>query len=118
MVDYLSHNGHKAGDVFAALADPTRRAIVARLAESDATINELSEPFASSLQAIAKHVRVLERAGIVRCEKIGRSNHCKLNAKTVRHATDWLQNLESRWSDRLDAIGEYLKDSAPPSDRK
>ena len=95
-------------DVFAALGDPTRRAIVACLAGSDATINELAEPFDMSLQAVSKHIRVLEDAGIVQRKKIGRSHHCRLNASAVTDAKQWLDEIETSWHQRLDNLSDYL----------
>ncbi len=98
-------------NVFAALGDPTRQEIVACLARADATISELAEPFDMSLQAVAKHIRVLEGAGIVKRKKIGRSHHCQLNTKTVSDARDWLSQVEKEWQHRLDRLAEYLESS-------
>lgn len=102
-------------DVFAALGDPTRRAIVASLSESDATINELAKPFSMSLQAVSKHIRVLEDAGIVKRKKIGRSRHCQLDARAVREAKEWLSEIESAWQHRLDRLTEILENETDES---
>jgi DNA-binding transcriptional ArsR family regulator len=97
--------------VFAAIGDPTRRAIVEHLSESDATILELSEPFGMTLQAVGKHIRILEHAGVVRRKKIGRSNHCTLNRKALFNARQWLEQIENDWNARLDRLTEFLDDA-------
>ncbi len=94
--------------VFAAIGDPTRREIVEMLARADATVNELAAPFDMSLQAVAKHVRILEAAGVIRKKKIGRSHHCALERKTLDQARTWIDQIERDWSDRLDRLGDYL----------
>jgi DNA-binding transcriptional ArsR family regulator len=110
MVDYPQTLSGPS-DVFGALSDPTRLAIVARLANEDATINELAGPFAMSLQAVSKHVRVLERAGLVQRRKIGRSYHCRLNHSRVLDAKNVLSGIEAAWLDRLDRLADYLDDT-------
>ena len=95
-------------DVFSALADPTRRAILARLARGESTVSELAEPFDVSLPAISKHVRVLERAGLVRRKIVGREHHCRLKAQPLRQATAWLDHYREFWELRLDALEEHL----------
>ena len=106
MVEY-----HLKGDldqVFSALADPTRRAIVRRLVGRPATINEIAQPFSVSLNAISKHVMVLERAGLVRREIIGREHHCRIDPRPLREATEWLEHYRAFWEQRLDALGVYV----------
>jgi DNA-binding transcriptional ArsR family regulator len=93
---------------FAALADPTRRAILERLAESDATVGELAEPFAMSLPAISKHLTVLERAGLVRKERDGARRHCRITATPLESATSWLEEYRRFWEANLDALDAYL----------
>lgn len=95
--------------IFAALADPTRRAILSRLSQGAATVNELATPFSISLPAISKHLRVLEDAGLLRKERQGRYNYCHLNAAPLKEATSWLMNYEQFWEGQFDALANYLK---------
>jgi DNA-binding transcriptional ArsR family regulator len=105
---------------FAALSDPTRRAIVERLSRhGNATLTNLASPFKMSLPAVSKHVRVLERAGLVRREKKGRTVHCHLELAPARAATDWLIETERFWERRLAALADHLeRDSQPRSNRQ
>ena len=97
---------------FSALSDPTRRAIVARLAAGEATVGELASPFRISLPAISKHLRVLEDAGLLAREKIGRTHHCRLNAAPLRDATAWLMRYRQFWEDQFDALEAFLERTA------
>lgn len=112
MVYYNAHS-EDYGAVFSALGDDTRLAIVRHLAGTDATINELAEPFGMSLQAVSKHIRVLEGAGIVSRRKIGRSYHCRLNAGVLSQAKTILSSIETTWHSRLDRLGDYLETNTP-----
>ncbi len=98
---------------FSALADPTRRAIIARLAKGEASVMELAEPFELSQPAISKHLKVLERAGLISRGRDAQRRPCRLEAAPLREATDWLERyqeiLEARFQ-RLDGILEELKD--------
>jgi DNA-binding transcriptional ArsR family regulator len=94
---------------FAALADPTRRAILARLAEGEATVNELAEPFAMTLPAVSKHLKVLERAGLITRGRNAQWRPCTLDARPLREAADWMQQYRRFWEDRLDRLDEHLK---------
>lgn len=97
---------------FAALADPTRRAILARLAAGEATVTELAEPFAMSQPAISKHLKVLERAGLVSRGREAQRRPCRLEARPLKQATDWLENYRLYWEEsyqRLDALLDELK---------
>ena len=94
---------------FAALADPTRRAILARLAEGEATVNELAEPFAMTLPAVSKHLKVLERAGLIVRGRNAQWRPCTLDARPLREAADWVQQYRRFWEDRLDRLDEHLK---------
>ena len=97
---------------FAALADPTRRAILARLASGEAPVTELARPFAMSQPAISKHLKVLERAGLVSRGRDAQRRPCRLEARPLRDATDWLQDYRSYWEEsyqRLDALLDELK---------
>jgi DNA-binding transcriptional ArsR family regulator len=106
MVEY--HSSAELDQVFSALADPTRRAIVQRLVERPATINEIAQPFSVSLNAISKHVMVLERAGLVRREIKGREHHCRIDPRPLREATHWLEHYRVFWEQRLDALEVYV----------
>jgi DNA-binding transcriptional ArsR family regulator len=92
--------------VFAALGDPTRRAIVHQLASGEATVSELAQPFAVSLQAISKHLRVLEQAGLIHRSRRAQQRPCCLRAETLAYASEWLGDYRQLWEaafDRLDA---------------
>jgi len=94
--------------VFAAIADPTRRAILASLEREPATITEIARPFPVSLNAISKHVLVLERAGLVRREVVGREHRCRLDPAPLRKASAWLEHYRKFWDLRLDALERHL----------
>ena len=94
--------------VFSALADPTRRAILQALTRRPATINEIAQPFPVSLNAISKHVMVLERAGLVHREIKGREHHCWVNPRPLREASEWLERSREFWEQRLDALELYV----------
>jgi DNA-binding transcriptional ArsR family regulator len=97
---------------FVALADPTRRAILARLKEGDATVNELAAPFAISQPAVSKHLKILERAGLVSRSNVGTSRPVRIEAGPMREAADWLEKYREFWEksyQRLDALLEILK---------
>jgi DNA-binding transcriptional ArsR family regulator len=98
---------------FAALADPTRRAILARLARGEATVTELAEPFAMSQPAISKHLKVLERAGLISRGRDAQRRPCRLEAVPLRDASGWLERYRDHWEqrfDRLDALLDTLKE--------
>ncbi len=97
---------------FAALADPTRRAILARLASGEASVNELAEPFAMSQPAISKHLKVLERAGLITRGRDAQRRPCRIEAKPLAEANEWLERYRQIWEgnfQRLDALLEELK---------
>src|SRR5690349_23098339 len=93
---------------FAALADPTRRRIVARLTRGHVRVTDLAQPFAMSLNAVSKHVKMLERAGLVRRTRVGREHYLRLRAQPLRQVQDWVSQYERFWNQRLDALGEFL----------
>lgn len=93
---------------FAALSDATRRAIVARLAEGEAPLSVLADPFDMSLTAVSKHVRVLSDAGLVAVEKRGRTRHCRLQAAPMKDAAEWLAFYRRFWEDQFDALARHL----------
>jgi DNA-binding transcriptional ArsR family regulator len=94
--------------VFAALADPTRRAILARLAEGEATVNRLAEPFDLSLPAISKHLKVLERAGLISRGREAQWRPCRLEASSLRPAADWVEHYRHFWDVNLDRLEAHL----------
>ncbi len=94
--------------VFASLANPTRRAIVARLADGEATVGQLAGPFRVSRPAISKHLRVLEGAGLVRRVTAGRQSRCSLDSGRLRQAAEWIARYRAFWEGQLDRFAEYL----------
>jgi DNA-binding transcriptional ArsR family regulator len=110
-----------SGDVldatFAALADPTRRAIIARLARGEASVTELAEPFAMTQPAISKHLKVLERAGLVSRRRDAQRRPCRLDARALQSATEWLDAYRRFWADRyerLDGLLDELQEGPQP----
>lgn len=95
-------------DVFFALSDPTRRAILEQMAEGECSVSELAEPFTISLPAVSKHLRVLERAGLLVQEKDGRVRRCHLVAEPLRPAAIWIAQYRQFWEERFDALAAYL----------
>jgi DNA-binding transcriptional ArsR family regulator len=94
--------------VFSALADPTRRAILERLAQGDATVNQLAEPFAMTQQAVSKHLKVLERARLISRTRTAQSRPCVLDAVRLDTAAGWIARHRQVWADRHDRLGEHL----------
>jgi len=95
-------------DTFAALSDPTRRAILARLALGEATATELAEPFDISQPAISRHLRVLEEASLIRRQWQGKHHVCRLDPRALREADEWFEFYRRFWTDALDRPGEYI----------
>lgn len=95
---------------FAALADPTRRAILARLASGEASVTELAEPFDMSLPAVSKHLKVLERAGLIARGRDAQWRPCRLEAGRLEEVTDWVEHYRRFWVERLDRLDSYLQD--------
>ena len=93
---------------FSALADPTRRAILARLASGAASVGELAEPFAMSLPAVSKHLKVLEHAGLIRRGHEAQWRPCQLEAGPLKDAADWLEHYRRFWEQSFDRLGDYL----------
>src|ERR671911_565021 len=94
---------------FAALADPTRRAILGRLAEGDATVNELAEPFPISVQAVSKHLKVLERSGLITRGRRAQLRPSRLHAEPLKEAVDWLEGYRRFWEGSFDRLDARLK---------
>jgi DNA-binding transcriptional ArsR family regulator len=95
---------------FAALADPTRREILARLASGEATVNELAEPFAISLQAVSKHLKVLEHAGLISRGRNAQYRPCRLESEPLDGAADWIERHRQVWEDRFDRLEQHIMD--------
>jgi len=93
---------------YAALADPTRRAILARLATGEATVGELAEPFAMSLPAVSKHLKVLERAGLITRRRKAQWRPCRIEAGPLKDAAQWLEHYRRFWDESFDRLDEYL----------
>jgi DNA-binding transcriptional ArsR family regulator len=95
---------------FSALSDPTRRAILARLAVGEASVTELAAPFEMSLPAVSKHLKVLGRAGLISRSRHAQWRPCRLEPEPLKDAADWLEEYRRAWEQRLDRLDEYLKD--------
>ena len=95
--------------VFAALADPTRRAIIARLALGDAYVTELTEPHDMSFAAVSRHIQVLENTGLASRIKEGRKIRCRLNAEPLAKVFDWVLHYRQFWEQKLDSLGDFLE---------
>jgi len=95
--------------VFGALADPTRRAILARLAEGEATVNQLAEPFAMTLPAVSKHLKVLEQAGLISRGRHAQWRPCRLEAEPLREATEWVERYRRFWESSFDKLDAHLR---------
>ena len=107
---------------FGALADPTRRAILARLATGEASVKELAAPFDMSPQAVSKHLKVLERGGLIVRGRAAQWRPCRIETSALREVDDWLVRYRRLWEERLDRLGEYLqelqKKEAKPTGKK
>ena len=98
----------RLSSTFAALSDPTRRAILARLALGETSVSELAKPFDMSLPAISKHLKVLERAGLITRGRDAQMRPCKIEVKALKEADDWLEEYRRLWEQRLDRLDDYL----------
>ena len=96
-------------DTFSALADPTRRRILEDLAGGDRCVTDLARPYAMSLPAVSKHLRVLERAGLIRRRRCGRLHSLKLEAEPMKQAAEWIEEYRRFWEASLDRLDDYLK---------
>src|SRR5918992_1762793 len=95
---------------FAALADPTRRAILARLASGEASVTELAEPFEMTLPAVSKHLKVLERAGLISRARVAQRRPCRLEAAPLREVADWVEHYRCFWEQSFDRLDDYLQE--------
>jgi DNA-binding transcriptional ArsR family regulator len=94
---------------FAALADPTRRALLVRLAQGEATVNQLAEPFDISLQAVSKHLKVLEGAGLITRSRDAQSRPCRFESAPLENAVEWIERNRPIWTERFDQLETHLK---------
>jgi len=101
---------------FSALADPTRRAILARLATGEASVTELAEPFAMSLPAVSKHLKVLERAGLISRSRTAQWRPCRLAPEPLKDAAGWIDEYRRFWDESLDRLAEFLDETRPKED--
>ncbi len=102
---------------FAALADPTRRAIVDRLVQGPATVSELAQPLPMSLPAAMLHLKVLEDSGLVTSEKVGRVRTCRIDPKMLSQAEQWVAQRRQMWERNLDRLGAFLDDTKPETEK-
>src|ERR1700682_1632385 len=115
MVKYSSNMLNRT---FAALADPTRRRILAHLARGDRCVTDLARPHAMSLPAVSKHLRVLEKAGLLRRRRYGRVHQLKLEAKPLKQAAQWVEEYRKFWEGSLDRLAEYLEKTSERPGKK
>jgi len=108
IVSYMANQLSQLDQVFAALADPTRRAIVMRVCAGEASVGELAEPFEMALPSFMKHIHVLELSGLVQSEKSGRVRTCRLSPEALVGAEDWFQHQRAIWEARLDRFEAYV----------
>ena len=105
----MPHTQDKLSSTFAALADPTRRAILARLASGEASVGELAKPMKMTMPAVTKHLKVLQRAGLIRQERRAPFRPCYLVAEPLKEASDWMEKYRKFWEESFDRLDEYLK---------
>ena len=113
----------RLNSVFAALADPTRRAIIERLSRGEARVTEVAEPFRMSLNAVSKHIRVLEASGVVERHRKGRDHILSINTRSLDEVDGWIERMHCYWEERLDAMEHLLRElktdrKSKPKDRK
>lgn len=113
----MPSRSNRLNAVFAALADPTRRAILGRLARGEMRVTALAAPFKMSLPAVSKHLRVLERAGLLVREKDGRVRRCTLRAAPLRNAVEWLAHYQAFWTAQLDSLAVFLESNGEPKEK-
>lgn len=123
MVKSMLDQGAALDQVFQALADPTRRAMIARLSRGPASVSQLAGPLPMTLAAVVQHLQVLEQSGVVRTEKVGRVRTCRLDDRGLAAAEGWISQRRAAWERRLDRLGELLgedddNDKKIPTGRK
>jgi DNA-binding transcriptional ArsR family regulator len=105
-----THSADALSNTFAALADPTRRAILARLISGEASVTQLAEPFEMSLPAVSKHLKVLERAGLIARGREAQWRPCRLEASPLKHIADWTERYRRFWTESFDRLDDYLQE--------
>ena len=100
--------GHQLDALFTALSDPTRRDIVARLSSGEATVKELAEPYAMSMQGVSQHIRVLERSGLISQGRLRQTRPCRLEPAALEAAMSWIEQSRRTWSERMDRLETHL----------
>jgi len=120
IVSCMANHSPHLDNVFSALADPTRRAIIARLSQGEASVGELAQPFDMALPSLMKHIRVLEAGGLIESEKHGRVRTCRLMPGAMKGAENWLAEQRAMWEARLDRLESYLAtlEKKPPRRRR
>ena len=106
------YQDRRLDDTLGALADPTRRAIVGRLMQGEARVTDVAKPFAISLNSVSKHIRILERAGLVRRRVLGREHRLSFDPAPLLAAASWLDQMRAFWEQRLDALEQYLREQS------
>jgi DNA-binding transcriptional ArsR family regulator len=109
----MTADDHELSATFQALADPTRRAILAHLAQGDATVLELAEPFQLSLPAVSKHLKVLQKAGLVSQGRRAQWRPCRLEPARLKDVSDWIEQYRAIWEQRFDRLDAYLRELQP-----
>lgn len=105
----MTNQHDRLNDTFHALADPTRRAVLAKLTSGPATVSDLAQPFSMALPTFLQHLKVLEECGLVKSKKVGRVRTCQLKPKPLEEAQDWLGAQRTLWTKRLDQLDDYLR---------
>ena len=118
ILNHMVKYSQQLDSTFGALADPTRRAILATLMLGQASITELAKPHRMSLPAVMKHIRVLEQAGLLSQEKSGRTRHCRLAAKPLKNAEDWISQYRRFWEETFDSLERFLSQPEDKSENK
>ena len=114
----VKHSSRKLDRLFSALADPTRRSILARLAQGNRCVTDLAAPHSMSLPAVSKHLRVLEKAGLLRRRRHGRVHEMRLDAKPLEEAAQWVEEYRKFWEGSLDRLADYLEKTNETSGKK
>jgi DNA-binding transcriptional ArsR family regulator len=114
----VKYNATTLNATFAALADPTRRRILESLSHQHMRVTDLAEPFAMSLPAVSKHLRVLENAGLLKRSRMGREHHIELEPKPMKDALVWIEQYRKFWEGSLDALAAYLEEEQKPKPKK
>ena len=117
LINQMVSMADSLSSTFAALADPTRRAILARLSGGAASVGELAEPFDISLPAVTKHLKVLQRAGLISQGREAQWRPCRLEARPMREAVEWMESYRRHWEQRFDRLDEYLRETTKTSRR-